>query len=134
MDPDVSCQYAATDMSLDTDSLVLPEVTASSGRVPARHAADHSSCLIKKTAADARAANVNPANEHVDKGKTKYPCRRKRKEEVKQMGTFREAACFINKNNKIKIEEEGIKTNFVHQHVSTERLRSPEGQTATILG
>lgn len=73
LDPDV------IDMSLDTDSLVQPGVTASFGRVPARHAADPSSCLIKKTTADARAVTVNPANEHVGKGKIKYLCRRRRK-------------------------------------------------------
>lgn len=70
--------------------------------MPARHAADPSSCPIKTTDADARATTVNPANEHVGKGKTKYPSRRRRKEEVKQMGTFRAAARVVNENEKIE--------------------------------
>lgn len=71
----------------------------------------------KKTAGDARAMTVNPANEHVGKGKINYLCRRRHKEEVKQMGTFRRAACVMNENSKIEAGQKGIKSNFVCQPV-----------------
>lgn len=70
----------------------------------------------KKTDADARAVTINPANEHVGKGKIKYLCRRRCKEEVKQ--TFNTAVCVMNEH-KIGTEQEVIKSNLVDQPVST---------------
>lgn len=88
----------------------------------------------KSTDANARAVTLNPATEHVGRGKMKYLCRRRRQEEVKQMGTFRAAACLLDENNQIEAERRGIKSNFVRPPVSTKRLRSPEGHTVTIWG
>lgn len=121
MDPDVSCQYTGTEVSSDTDSVVQPGATTPSGRVPARHAADPSSCPIKETDADARAVTVNPAKEHVGKAKTKYLRRRRHKEEDKQMETFRAAACVMNENNTSETEQKGVKYDFVRRPVSTGR-------------
>lgn len=102
MDPDVSCQYTGTDMSLDTDSTGAAWSNNPCGQGASTPCSRPFQLPHKKTDADARATTVNPANEHVGKGKTKYPSRRRRKEEVKQMGTFRAAACAVNKNKKIE--------------------------------
>lgn len=93
-----------------------------------------SSCPIKKTDADARAVTVNPANEHVGKGKIKYLCWRRRKEEVKQMVTFTAAACVMNENKKIETEQKGIKSNFVRQPVSSEQVEEPWRSNSHHLG
>lgn len=94
----------------------MQPVTTPSGRVPARRAADPSSCPVKKTDADARAATVNPANEHVGEGKIKCLCRRRCKEEVKQ--TFNTAVCVMNEHE-MGTEQEVIKSNLAYQPVST---------------